>query len=329
MSELYKNISRALNGKRWDIFLPEYIAQDIISVTNQTRTLISIILPSNKDRIIEDFNEISRCGAENLELALRWAKLLLKIIIDDYNKKIPFQFDPFFIEDDEFVVRLKSLINRLLIEKTKRLFISERDLAFSIKTNQIAYLNASRYPWYEKDLKEWFIKEIERRDIIEYQDRERNDILEKIKNPDTWQSAVNLIDSDKPIDLYIWEKYTNEELMFRNDRLSKEFDNLYNAWEYYEALLIWISQLVFFTTVSIKNVQISWPVYDCLVLPNLKYIKDWMDKIKNIPEKFDVLSPPYLAQKIKNIIWILEGNDMLPNTIIVHLKKILNGLNKN
>lgn len=278
-------VDKALGAQNAGIYIPPYV-QEVLSAVHDTRSKIERIVPINKERILFDVATIAR---EDLNKAIRTTITLIEELTQDYNHRYAFSYELDNIEDNDYIVRLKKLLNGFLIYKTHRLFNSwEREAAEEVKKEQITYLNSTRYDGWRDDINKWMEVEYIWATKIEEEQEEQL----RQQEQDQYQYLAH---TQKP-PAYVM----NDKNLKENFDHHVIFKALVDMWNYEYALRYCLERLEFFLTPHVKEFEdISHEqMYNPLVLVNAPFIKEWCDNILVLPEKFDIKDTQLITDTI-------------------------------
>lgn len=306
---LYNVVDKALGVQETQVYIIPYV-QEVLSALHETRSKIDRIVPVNKERILFDIVSISK---DNLDKAIKTTMSIIKELTDDYNQRYTFNYELDSIEDNDYIVRLKKLLNGFLIYKTHRLFNNwEREIAEQIKTEQITYLNSTRYDGWRDDVNRWMeVEFIWNNKREEDSQRERDE-----KNSETFQ----YVSSIKKPPAYVM----NDKNLKENFDYHIIFRALIDLWQYEKALIYSLERLEFFLTPNISGFEdITYDqMYNPLVITNAPFIKEWSDNILVLPKEFEIKNPNKITDKIFHILNIDAKYGQIPWSVKTKISNI-------
>ena len=89
------------------MYIPPYI-QEVLTAVHDTRSKIERIVPVNKERMLFDIASIAK---DDLDKAMKTTITLIEELTQDYNHRYAFSYELDNIEDNDYIVRLKKLLN--------------------------------------------------------------------------------------------------------------------------------------------------------------------------------------------------------------------------
>lgn len=299
MLDLPQIVREALWNNSTEINVP-FIRELISNIKSNVKGFVDdILLNSDKERVIEQIDILVKSW--DLDQALTITYKLYETLLENYYKKYPFQLTDARPEDNEYILRLKKLINRLLIYKSYRLFNqNKKEEAYKIKNNQIDYILNSRYEWYNNDLNRW--RKIE--------EEWNNRLEQEWKNEWIWvwtkeKKQAEFMHEWSTLHFVNWKIQSSDELdkverlRIDNNADIARYNAMLTLWQYENALDLCLDKLIFFLW------QENNTVYNPLLLANSVYIKEWKDLLWSLLKflnNLDLKNPEEIVEKIYHII---------------------------
>jgi len=288
---LYQIVDKALGIQETQAYIPAYVKEVLLSV-HQTKAKIDAILPVDKERILYDIIWISKT---DLDTAIKTTVLFIQALTDDFHKIYPFYYESDNIEDDDYIVRLKKLLNGFLIFKAHRLFNNgNRNLAEEIKKEQLTYLNSMRYDDWREDQNKWI--------EVEY-------TWEQIRNNESY-SQEGLITST------IQEENVIVQWLAENEDFQELFKAMFHLWQFENAFLVCLWRIKFF--IHSSNPTLSNP----MIVANARFIKEWSQNLLLLPTNIVFQNPEKIAEEIFDLFEQDAHFNYIPSKVRDELSKI-------